>query len=145
MFSQVQLYVYSQEHHKYILPCLVVPSIHKKLKFFQMVKRGYLAVIIRSLNCELMSCTKHIYVAQEGFIFDQIQRCTVLQSVYFEMVLVLILPARASTVQSLRCWTKLGCGFHTKKIGLFSIVLFPCNENACTSPTFAHFCFDEAD
>ncbi len=33
VFSQVQLYVYQQEHHKYILPCLVVPSIHKKINF----------------------------------------------------------------------------------------------------------------
>ncbi len=43
-------------------------------------------MITRSLNCRLMSCTKHIYVAQEVFIFDQTQRCTVLQSVYFETV-----------------------------------------------------------
>ncbi len=53
-----------------------------------MVKRGHLAVITRSLNCGLMSYTEHIYVIQEVFIFDQTQRCTVLQSVYFETVLV---------------------------------------------------------
>ncbi len=45
-------------------------------------------MIIRSLNCRLMSYTKYIYVAQEVFIFDQTQRCTVLQSVYFETVYV---------------------------------------------------------
>ncbi len=33
VFSQVQLYVYKQEHYKYILPYLVVPSIHKKFEF----------------------------------------------------------------------------------------------------------------
>ena len=33
VFPQVQLYVYSQEDHKYILPYLVVPSIHRKFKF----------------------------------------------------------------------------------------------------------------
>ncbi len=55
-----------------------------------MAERGHLAVIIRSLNCGLMSYTKHIYVAQEVFIFDQTQRCTVLQSVYFETVYVCV-------------------------------------------------------
>ncbi len=53
-----------------------------------MAERGHLAVIIRSLNCGLMSYTIHIYVAQEVFILDQTQRCTVLQSVYFETVYV---------------------------------------------------------
>ncbi len=34
VLSQVQLYVSSQEHHKHILPCLVVHSIHKNIWFF---------------------------------------------------------------------------------------------------------------
>ncbi len=65
-----------------------------------MVKRGHLAIIIKFLNCGLMSYTKHIYVTQEVFIFDQTQRCMVLQSVYFETVFV-VLSGQSSV---LRLW-----------------------------------------
>ena len=62
-----------------------------------------------------MSCIKHIHVAQEVFIFDQTQRCMVLQSVFFETVLVHVWYACADHIQCTLTSTVGNC-FH--KTGL---------------------------
>ncbi len=52
VFSQVQLYVYKQEHYKYILPYLVVPSIHKQFEFlYSWVQLCILKKISNIMTC----------------------------------------------------------------------------------------------
>ncbi len=97
-----------------------------------MVKRGYLAVITRFLNCGLMSYTKHIYVIQEVFIFDQTQRCTVLQSVYFETVFVLrLVPGQQVFYPCWQIYTS-SCVFHESSCITMCLVLCAWKEQEVT-------------
>ena len=54
VFSQVQLHVCWQECYKYILPCLVVPSIHKNLNF---CTYEYNCIIKKNIVCNYLSYT----------------------------------------------------------------------------------------
>ncbi len=54
MCSQVQLFVYSQEHHKYILPYPVVPAIQAKNLIF--------------LYLEVQLCT-HEYITVQSILY----------------------------------------------------------------------------